>query len=98
MADTAYKTGSATAVGVIASLGCDDTDLPVAVIVGGTFVGTVKVEVCFDPDATSPTWVQFGSDVTAPGVVKVDMPCKAVRARCSAFTSGTIFAGIAAKK
>ncbi|HEY6018723.1 MAG TPA: hypothetical protein VIY48_02185 [Candidatus Paceibacterota bacterium] len=90
-----YAVGSVTATGVIASLGCEDCSIPVGVLVGGTFVGTVLVEVCFDSQAASPTWVQFGSSLTAPGTVKVDIPCKAVRARCSAFTSGTIVAGVA---
>lgn len=88
--------GSVTATGVIATLGVEDCQVPVGVLVGGTFVGTVLVEVCYDPQAVSPTWVQFGSSVTAPGTVKVDIPVKAVRARCSAFTSGTIVAGIGA--
>lgn len=88
--------GSVTATGVITQLGVEDAQVPVGVIIGGTFVGTVLVEVAFDPQAVSPTWVQFGSPLTAPGTVKVDIPVKAVRARCSAFTSGTIVAGIGA--
>ncbi len=89
-----FKTGSVTATGVIASLGSEGAQLPVGVLVGGTFVGTVVVEVSYDPEATVPTWVAFGAALTAPGTVKVDIPVKAVRARCSAFTSGTIVAGI----
>jgi hypothetical protein len=88
--------GSVTATGVITSLGVEDLQLPVGVIVGGTFVGTVVVEVAYDSQAASPTWVQFSTSLTAPGTVKVDIPVKAVRVRCSAFTSGTIVAGIGA--
>jgi hypothetical protein len=86
----AYASGSVTATGVACSLGVEGFPAPYGAIVGGTFVGTVKVEVSNDPAATSPTWIQFGSDLTAPGSVKVDIPVKAVRVRCSAFTSGTI--------
>lgn len=60
-------------------------DLPVGVLVSGTFVATIKIEVSND----GTNWAQFGADVTAPGTVKVDIPVKQVRARCSAFTSGT---------
>lgn len=59
-------------------------DLPVGVHVSGTFVATIKIEVSHD----GTNWAQFGSDVTAPGTVKIDIPVKQVRARCSAFTSG----------
>lgn len=54
--------------------------------ISGTFVGTVKVEV----SNNGTDWTQYGSDVTAPGVVEVTIPCEQVRARCSAYTSGTI--------
>lgn len=91
-----YAKGTIGATGVICSLGVVDYPVPYGVVVGGTFVGTVLVEVSNDPDAGSPTWVAFGAGVTAPGTVKVDIPVKAVRARCSAFTSGTIFAAIGA--
>lgn len=87
---------SVTATGVITSLGVEDCQLPIGVIVAGTFTATVLVEVSYDPGAASPTWVQFGSSLSAAGTVKVDIPVKAVRVRCSAFTSGTITAGIGA--
>jgi hypothetical protein len=93
MGDRVYKTGSVTATGVILSLGVEDGKLPVGLAVGGTFVGTVFCEISFNPEDASPTWVQFGSSLTAPGTVKVDIPCKGVRLRCSAFTSGTIVGG-----
>jgi hypothetical protein len=92
---TNYESGSVTATGTICSAGAVDATLPVGCLVGGTFVGTVKCEVSYDIDtAAVPTWVQFGADITAPGTVKVDVPAKAVRLRCSAFTSGTILGGI----
>lgn len=85
-----------TATGVICQLGVEDCQPNVGVLIAGTFTATVLVEVCYDPGAASPTWVQFGSPVSAAGTVKVDIPVKAVRARCSAFTSGSITAAIGA--
>lgn len=87
-----FATGSVTATGVICNLGVQDCGLPVGVSVGGTFVGTVLVEVTYD----GVTWTQFGSSLTAPGTAKVDVPVADVRLRCSAFTSGTIVGGIGA--
>lgn len=87
-----YKSGTAAAVNAagFCALGTDGANPPVGVVIGGTFVGTVIVEVSNDPEAASPTWAPFGAAVTAPGTVKVDIPVKAVRLRCSAYTSGTI--------
>lgn len=96
MADHVYKTGSVTATGVIVALGIEDCSVPVGLACGGTFVGTVTCEISYDSDAASPTWIKFGTDLTAPGTWKVDVPCKAVRLRCSAFTSGTIVGGVGA--
>lgn len=56
------------------------------VMVSGTFVGTLLVEVSFDGGTT---FVTFAS-LTAPGLTAKLPPCKHVRTRCSAFTSGTI--------
>lgn len=91
-----YAKGTAVAVNAngFAVLSVVDYPVPYGVVIGGTFVGTVIVEVCNDPEAGSPTWIPFGSAVTAPGTVKVDIPVKAVRLRCSAYTSGTIFGAI----
>lgn len=91
-----YAQGSVTATGVICQIGCDDAVLPVGALVGGTFVATVLVEVSYNPEAVSPTWVPFGSAITAPGTAKIDVPVKAARLRCSAFTSGTIVGGFGA--
>lgn len=97
MADRSYKTGSVTATGVICALGTEAAELPVGGLIGGTFVGTVICEVSYDPEAGSPTWVAFGTNLTAPGTWKVDVPVKAVRLRCSAYTSGTIVGGLGAE-
>lgn len=59
-------------------------DVPATVMVSGTFVGTILIELSMD----GTSWAQFGSSITAPGVVKVDVPCKQIRARASAYTSG----------
>lgn len=96
MADTAFKTGSVSATGTICSLGTEDASLPVGAAIGGTFVGTVICEVSYDTEAAAPTWVAFGTNLTAPGTWKVDVPVKGVRLRCSAYTSGTIVGGIGA--
>lgn len=96
MSDRVYKVGSVTSAAVIVSLGVEDCALPVGLAVGGTFVGTVTCEISYDSDATSPTWIKFGTDLTAPGTWKLDVPAKAVRLRCSAYTSGTIIGGVGA--
>lgn len=97
MADTTFDTGSVTATGVICSLGTEDAAQPVGAAIGGTFVGTVICEICYDPEAAVPTWVAYGTNLTAPGTWSVTIPVKAVRLRCSAFTSGTIVGGIGAR-
>lgn len=97
-----YSYAKATAAAVNAAgfvfLGSDDMIMPIGVLIGGTFVATVKVEVSNDPEVTVPTWTQFGADVTAPGTVKVDIPVKAVRLRVSAYTSGTVAGYISGAK
>lgn len=94
--NTTYVSGSVTATGVICSIGAEDCILPVGAGIGGTFVATVLCEISYNPADTVPVWIPFGAALTAPGTVKVDIPVKAVRLRCSAFTSGTISAGIGA--
>ena len=89
-----FTSGSVTSTGVICSLGVEGSKLPTGVLVGGTFVGTAKVEVSDNPEAGSPTWTQYGADLTAPGTVEISIPVKAVRVRCSAYTSGTVEAYI----
>jgi len=80
----AVETGVAADVGAYAT--------PVGVMVSGTFVATIVIEVSFD----GTSWAPFGSALTAPGTVKIDIPVKQVRARCSAFTSGLALAWLAA--
>lgn len=98
MLNSLYQSGSVTATGVICQIGVEDCQIPVGAGVGGTFVGTVLVEITYDNPGVvvSPTWIAFGSAITAPGTAKIDIPVRAVRLRCSAFTSGTIVAGLGA--
>lgn len=93
-ANVQYVVNTVAAASVITQFGMEDCELPAGVGVGNTFVGTVVCEVCYDPASGSPTWIQFGAALTAPGTFKIDIPVKAVRARCSAYTSGSITAGI----
>lgn len=56
----------------------------VGYLVGGTFVGTILIEVSFD---SGTTWVEYAS-LTAPAIAAITVPVQQVRARCSAYTSG----------
>lgn len=96
MINTIFATGSAVGTTTLCGLGVQDCQVPIGIAVGGTFVGTVLVEISFDSDAAAPTWIAFGSAITTPSTVKLDIPVKSVRLRCSAFTSGTIVGGIGA--
>lgn len=54
----------------------------------GTFTATVKIEGSFDGGTT---WVQIGSDITTATITHlVDKPVPLLRARVSAYTSGTL--------
>lgn len=81
---TALNQNSASGLGHIAD-----------VIIGGTFVGTVVLEVAI-PDATgAKLWVPVAPGITAPGYLglpngAIGAQVREWRARCSAFTSGTI--------
>lgn len=81
----AVETGVAREVGHL--------DNPFTVMVSGTFVATILIELSMD----GTSWAAFGSAITAPGVVSVNVPCKQVRARCSAFTSGLAVAWLGGK-
>lgn len=63
----------------------------VELIVAGTFVGTVQLQVAI-PDATgADNWVPIGTPLTAPGITSAVLAqCRKVRAACTAWTSGTI--------
>lgn len=58
------------------------------VLIGGTFVGTVSLEVEFGDGV----WVEHPDviDKTVPIVVPGAMRARQVRANCTAYTSGTI--------
>lgn len=88
--------GSVTATGVIATLDLQDAQATAAGAcavgaVGGTFVGTAVVEISLD----GVTFATYGAALTAPGAVKIDVPCRQARVRCSAYTSGTIVGFVA---
>jgi hypothetical protein len=67
-------------------------DVPVGVSVSGTFVGTCLIEISMD----GTNFVTYATH-TAPGVTSITIPVKQVRARCSAFTSGSIQVLLGAK-
>lgn len=60
----------------------------VGVMVGGTFVGTVDVEVSFDGSTFAPHPTLNGQ--TAPFAGTIGFPCKQVRLNVTAYTSGTL--------
>lgn len=63
----------------------------VDLIVGGTFVGTVQLQVCIPGAAGAELWVSVGQ-LTAPGVIThTSGNSRKFRAACTAFTSGTIY-------
>lgn len=66
-------------------------------VVGGTFVGTVQLQVCIPGLAGAELWVPVGAGLTAPGVITYQAGCgRAFRAACSAFTSGPIYYSLGA--
>lgn len=87
-----YDLGAFTAVSTGSAVDVSDSE-EYAVAVSGTFVATIQVEVSHD----GTNWAKFGADVTAPGTVKVDIPVKMIRAKCSAFTSGTAQVNLGAR-
>lgn len=78
--------GNSGAVGVEAN--------QVELIVGGTFVGTVQLQVCIPGAAGAELWVSVGQ-LTAPGAVTfLSGQCRRYRASCTAYTSGTAYYSI----
>lgn len=74
---------------------CSPLDGTSVFLVGGTFVGTVQVEVTPD-DGT--TWIPLANGAfTAPGSLPIEHALKKVRANCTAWTSGTIKTAIMGK-
>ena len=59
-------------------------------LIGGTFVGTVAIEVSFDAGANFVPLPSPLAAATAPVVSAVGVRCQQIRANCTAFTSGTI--------
>lgn len=72
------------------SAALDVSDLEdVVVMLAGTFAGTLKVDVSFD----GTNFAEWGSK-TAPAAYATIPACKAIKMRCSAYTSGTPRAGV----
>ncbi|CAB5079618.1 hypothetical protein UFOVP143_56 [uncultured Caudovirales phage] len=66
-------------------------------VVGGTFVGTIQLQVCIPGVAGAELWVPIGAGLTAPGTITYQAGCgRAFRAACTAWTSGTIFYSLGA--
>lgn len=69
-----------------------DADL----VVGGTFVGTIQLQVAIPDAAGADTWVSMGQ-VTAAGVVKSSHPVgRKFRGICTAYTSGSALVSLSA--
>lgn len=68
----------------------------VDLVVGGTFVGTIQLQVAI-PDATGANvWVPIGAGLTAPGTITYNAGTqRSFRAACTAWTSGTIVYSLA---
>lgn len=65
-------------------------------VVGGTFVGTIELQVCIPGAAGAELWVKAGS-LTAPGVLTYQAGCgRAFRAACTAYTSGKAYYSLGA--
>lgn len=60
-----------------------------AIQIGGTFVGTVAIEISMDGTNFTALPAPLAA-ATAPVVAPVAIRCKQVRANVTAFTSGTI--------
>lgn len=66
-------------------------------VVGGTFVGTVQLQVCIPGAAGAELWVPTGVGLTAPGVITYQAGTgRAFRAACTAYTSGTAYYSLGA--
>ncbi len=79
--DTYTTTGNGTATQGTAGV----------VLISGTFVGGVVIEVAEDDDVLE--WVQDGNEITSPKAVAIEFPSNVplkIRTRCSSFTSGSI--------
>jgi len=64
----------------------------VELVVGGTFVGTIQLQVAIPGSGGADLWVPVSAGLTAPGVISaVFGQCRKVRAACTAYTSGTAY-------
>lgn len=86
---------SSAATGAPIALPPELSQKPLGVSVFGTFVGTVILEATVDTqaavDGATATWAAItGASWTTPAVAKVDAPFTHIRARVSAYTSGSI--------
>jgi hypothetical protein len=61
----------------------------VVVMVGGTFVATLKIQVLID----GTNWIDWDSAKTAPGCLATIRQARAIRPVMTAYTSGTVLAG-----
>lgn len=67
----------------------------VDLVVGGTFVGTVELQVCIPGAAGAELWVKVDS-LTAPGTISYQAGTQRnFRAACTAYTSGTAYYSVA---
>ena len=65
--------------------------------VGGTFVGTVQLQVCIPGAAGAELWVPVSAGLTAPGIITYNAGTgRAFRAACTAYTSGTAYYSVGA--
>jgi hypothetical protein len=69
-------------------------------LVGGTFVGSVRLEVSIPDAAGGDVWVPIGATLSAPGSVQFafGQTTRQFRANCTAFTSGSIVYQVAASQ
>lgn len=68
----------------------------VDLVVGGTFVGTIQLQVCIPDAAGAAVWVPVGAGLTAPGQITYQAGTqRSFRAACTAYTSGTIVYSLA---
>ena len=69
----------------------------VDLVVGGTFVGTIQLQVCIPGAAGAALWVPVSAGLTAPGVITFQAGTgRQFRAACTAYTSGTAYYSLSA--
>jgi hypothetical protein len=88
--------GSVTATGVICQLGVEDCQLPVGGVAAESSLVLLPAKSATILRLFRPRGSSLVLDLTAPGTCQGRRAVKAVRLRCSAFTSGTIVGGLGA--